>query len=129
MPSDAAPSEELRTCEIEIHPAFIPAPQLQQRVRAAMSAAALSAIDNIVQAEGVPSEWADQLRAEIAERIELAAPDGIEHTPRSVLLLRLRHAATQAERKELIRLWHDNEISDEVMHHLEEILDYQEAHL
>lgn len=101
----------------------------QQRVRAAMSAAALSAIDNIVQAEGVPSEWADQLRAEIAERIELAAPDGIEHTPRSVLLLRLRHAATQAERKELIRLWHDNEISDEVMHHLEEILDYQEAHL
>jgi CPA1 family monovalent cation:H+ antiporter len=101
----------------------------QQRVRVAMSAAALSAIDTIMKAEGAPGEWADQLRAEIAERIELAAPDGIEHTPRRDLLLRLRHAAAQAERKELIRLWQDNEISDEVMHHLEEILDYQEAHL
>ena len=34
-----------------------------------------------------------------------------------------------AERRELIRLWRENEISDEVMHHLEEMLDYQEAHL
>lgn len=42
---------------------------------------------------------------------------------------RLRHAAIQAERKEMIRMWHDNEISDEVMRHLEEVLDYQEAHL
>jgi CPA1 family monovalent cation:H+ antiporter len=69
------------------------------------------------------------LRAEIADRITLAAPEGLDLTPRTELMMRLRHAATKAERKELIRLWRDNEISDEVMHHLEEILDYQEAHL
>ena len=33
------------------------------------------------------------------------------------------------KRKELIRLWRENEISDEVMRHQEEILDYQEAQL
>jgi CPA1 family monovalent cation:H+ antiporter len=101
----------------------------QQRVRAAMSAAALAAIDARMAAEGAPVEWAEQLRAEIATRISLAAPDGLEQTPRAELMMRLRRAAIQAERGELIRLWRDNEISDEVMHHLEEILDYQEAHL
>jgi hypothetical protein len=44
-------------------------------------------------------------------------------------IARLRHAAILAERNELIRLWRESEISDEVMHHLEETLDYQEAHL
>lgn len=101
----------------------------QQRVRAAMSTAALSAIDQIMAEEGVPGEWADALRAEIADRISLAAPDGLDLTPQAQLVARLRHAAIQAERSELIRLWRNNEISDEVMHHLEEILDYQEAHL
>lgn len=101
----------------------------QQRVRAAISAAALSAIDGIMRSENAPDEWADRLRQEIADRIALAAPEGLEVTPRSELVARLRHAAILAERRELIRLWRDNEISDEVMHHLEEILDYQEAHL
>ena len=101
----------------------------QHRVRAAMSAAALGAIDATLAAEGAPAEWAAQLRGEIGERIALAAPDGLEVTPRSELCMRLRRAAVKAERRELIRLWRENEISDEVMHHLEEILDYQEAHL
>jgi CPA1 family monovalent cation:H+ antiporter len=101
----------------------------QQQVRAAMSAAALAAIDEAMAAEGAPPGWAERLRAEITDRIALAAPDGVELTPRTALENRLRHAAIQAERRELIRLWRDNEVSDEVMHHLEEILDYQEAHL
>ncbi|MEW6163856.1 MAG: Na+/H+ antiporter [Pseudomonadota bacterium] len=101
----------------------------QQRVRAAMGAAALAAIDATLRTENAPSSWADALRAEITDRIALAAPEGLEQGPRAALVGRLRHAALQAERKELIRLWRDNEISDEVMHHLEEILDYQEAHL
>lgn len=100
----------------------------QQRVRAAMSETAIAAIDQIMNSEGAPREWADQLRAEIADRIMLAAPDGIEHTPRSELVTRLRQAVIRAERKELIRMWRENEISDEVMRHLEEILDYQEAY-
>ena len=101
----------------------------QQRVRAAMSTVALSAIDALMVGENAPREWADRLRAEITDRIMLAAPDGVALTPRTELEMRLRHAAIQAERRELIRLWRENEISDEVMHHLEEILDYQEAHL
>lgn len=101
----------------------------QQRVRAAMSAAALAAIDAIIIAERAPREWAERLRAEMMDRIVLAAPDGVETSPRGALENRLRHAAIQAERRELIRLWRANEISDEVLHHLEEILDYQEAHL
>jgi CPA1 family monovalent cation:H+ antiporter len=101
----------------------------QQRVRAAMSAAALAAIDAQMKTEDAPREWAERLRTEMMDRIVLAAPDGLESNPRTELEMRLRHAAIQAERRELIRLWHDNEISDEVMHHLEEILDYQEAHL
>ena len=101
----------------------------QQRVRAAMSTAALTAIDRVLAAENAPPQWADRLRAEITDRITLAAPDGVEITPRTALEQRLRRAAVQAERRELIRLWQENEISDEVLHHLEEILDYQEAHL
>jgi RNA polymerase sigma factor (sigma-70 family) len=42
---------------------------------------------------------------------------------------RLRHAAIKAERGELIRLWRANEIGDEVMHHLMEMLDYEQARL
>jgi CPA1 family monovalent cation:H+ antiporter len=101
----------------------------QQRVRAAMSAAALAAIDAQLDAEGAPRAWAERLRTEMMERIALAAPDGVTTSAQSALEGRLRHAAIQAERRELIRLWRENEISDEVLHHLEEILDYQEAHL
>ncbi|MGD9787685.1 MAG: Na+/H+ antiporter [Sulfuricellaceae bacterium] len=101
----------------------------QQRVRAAMGTAAIKAIDDIVKAENAPDEWADQLRSEITDRLSLAAPEGLELSPKAALVMRLRHAAIAAERKELIRLWRNNEISDEVMHHIEEILDYQEAHL
>ena len=101
----------------------------QQRVRAAMSATALATIDRMMATEAAPPQWADQLRAEIGERIALAVGDETEHAPRSELVTRLRQAVIRAERQELIRLWRDNEISDEVMRHLEETLDYQEARL
>jgi hypothetical protein len=41
----------------------------------------------------------------------------------------LRLAAVRAERDELIRLWQDGTISDEVLHQLEEQLDYEESRL
>lgn len=101
----------------------------QLRVRAAMSAVALAAIDEVMAAENVPAQWAHTLKAEIADRIALAASDGTELTPRMELVNRLQHAAIKAERAELIRLWRANEIGDEVMHHLMELLDYEQAHL
>jgi CPA1 family monovalent cation:H+ antiporter len=101
----------------------------QLRVRAAMSTAALGAIDRALAEEGVPAQWAQGLKTEIAERIELASSEGSELTPRLELVNRLRHAAIAAERGELIRLWQGNEIGDEVMHHLMEMLDYEQARL
>jgi CPA1 family monovalent cation:H+ antiporter len=103
--------------------------QEQLRVRAAMSAAALTAIDRELAGEGLPAEWAQGLKSEMAERIALVASDGAQLTPRMELINRLRHAAIRAERGELIRLWRANEIGDEVMHHLMEMLDYEQARL
>lgn len=99
------------------------------RARAAMGAAALAAIDEAVAAEGAPAHWAQGLKAEIADRVALAEPEGDELVARTELLNRLRHAAIRAERRELIRLWRDNRIGDEVMHHLTEMLDYEQARL
>jgi hypothetical protein len=45
------------------------------------------------------------------------------------LARRLRHAAINAGRQELIRLWRENQISDDVLHEFEEELDYRESHL
>ena len=101
----------------------------QQRVRAAMSTVALRAIDDVVAAENAPPEWARALKADLADRIATVGADGEAHTPRLALVNRLRHAAVQAERQELLRLWRENEIGDEVMHHLMELLDYEQAHL
>jgi CPA1 family monovalent cation:H+ antiporter len=101
----------------------------QVRVRAAMSSAALKAIDEVLAKEGVPAQWAQNLKAEIADRIALVSLEGSDFSPRMELVNRLRHAAIRAERAELIRLWRGNEIGDEVMHHLMELLDYEQAHL
>ena len=48
---------------------------------------------------------------------------------RSAQATRVRLAAVRAERDELIRLWQDGKISDEVLHYLEEELDYEESRL
>ena len=94
-----------------------------------MSAAALAAIDEMVAAESVPQDMAERLRAEMAGRFAQGGVEGVEPMPEAALEARLRRAAILAERKELIRLWRENKISDEVMHHIEEVLDYQQAEL
>lgn len=99
------------------------------RVHAAISAAALQALDLHVETHAPPRAWAESLRAEITNRITLAVPEGETHWRHEASIMRLRHAVIQAERKELIRLWRDNQVSDEVMHRIEEMLDHQEAHL
>ncbi|MBS0309391.1 MAG: Na+/H+ antiporter [Proteobacteria bacterium] len=101
----------------------------QEHIRNAMRAAAIAAIDDQLATAGAPQEWADHLRIEIASGVALAAPGGLEPTAQDAMLLQLRCVAIQAKRKELIRLWRANDISDEVMRRQEEILDYQEAQL
>ena len=101
----------------------------QQHIRTAITAAALNAVDSHLKQANAPAEWAEHLRREIADQVMLAAPGGIEPTPKDAMLRELRCVAIAAKRRELIRLWRENEISDEAMRHQEEILDYQEAQL
>jgi CPA1 family monovalent cation:H+ antiporter len=100
-----------------------------RRVQAVISAAAVRVLDEHVGGQASPGFWLASLRTEMTSRIALCQlPDDAEQT-RDASVLRLRRALIQAERKELIRLWRDNQVSDEVMHRLEETLDHLEAAL
>src|SRR5262252_427020 len=96
----------------------------------ALGKAAIVAIDSVVAKDGIPNDLAERIRAEFAEQITLAVPDGIvlRHSGADDAK-RLRAAAVRAERHELIRLWRDNLISDDVLHKIEEDLDYQESRI
>jgi Na+/H+ antiporter len=102
----------------------------QQRAKMALGKAAIAAIDAVVATDGISNELAERIRAEFAEKITLSVPDGLvlRHSGADDAL-RLRAAAVKAERQELIRLWRENQISDEVLHKIEEDLDYQESRI
>jgi CPA1 family monovalent cation:H+ antiporter len=100
----------------------------QQRATLALGKAAIAAIDIVAEKEAIPNELAERLRAEFAEKITLSVPDGVVLSHSSAdSARRLRAAAVKAERQELIRLWRENLISDDVLHKIEEGLDYQES--
>jgi monovalent cation/hydrogen antiporter len=102
----------------------------QQRAKMALGKAAIAAIDAVVAKDGISNELAERIRAEFAEKITLAVPEGLvlRHSGADDAQ-RLRAAAVKAERQELIRLWRENHISDEVLHKIEEDLDYQESRI
>src|SRR6266436_10260600 len=102
----------------------------QQRAQMALGKAAIAAIDAVAAKSGIPNELAERIRAEFAEKITLSVPEGLvlRHSGADDAR-RLRDAAVKAERQELIRLWRENQISDEVLHHIEEDLDYQESRI
>jgi CPA1 family monovalent cation:H+ antiporter len=102
----------------------------QQRARMSLGKAAIAAIDTLVAKDGIPNELAERIRAEFAEQITLAVPEGLvlRHSGADDAK-RLRATAVKAERHELIRLWRENQISDEVLHKIEEHLDYQESRI
>jgi CPA1 family monovalent cation:H+ antiporter len=102
----------------------------QQRAKMALGKVAIAAIDVVVANDGISNELAERIRAEFAEQITLTVPDGIvlRHSGADDAK-RLRAAAVKAERHELIRLWRENQISDEVLHKIEEDLDYQESRI
>lgn len=70
----------------------------QQQVRTSMGAAAIAAIDAQLASEKAPAEYAEGLKSEIADRVVLAASEGLELAPRDELLARLRRIAIEAER-------------------------------
>jgi len=103
--------------------------QEEQHARFALGKAAIAAISEVAQKEGIAPELAERIRAEFAEKVRIAPPGGQVITGGADVARRLRVAAIRAERQELIRIWRANRISDDVLHHLEEDLDYQESRL
>jgi len=99
----------------------------EQRARLAMGKAAIAAIDGLAQKENVPEEVAERIRAEFAEQVTIAVGHGVVLSPGVNIVKRLRQTAIRAERQELIRIWRANQISDDVLHRIEESLDYQES--
>ena len=101
----------------------------EQHARFALGKAAIAAIGELAVKENVPAEMAERIRAEFAEKVRIAPPGGQVLSGGADVAKRLRSAAIRAERQELIRIWRENKISDDVLHRLEEDLDYQESHL
>ena len=102
------------------------------RARQALGSAAAAAIEKLAAEENAAPELAERIHAEFADQIAHTTADAggaPAQGPRAGLAGRLRQAALQAERQELLRIWRDNQISDDVLHYIEEDLDYQESHL
>ena len=100
-----------------------------RHARLALGAASLAAIDALATREHVPAALAARVRAEFAEKIERAFADLPVAERDSDMARQLRQAAIDAERRELIRIWRENQISDEILHHIEKDLDYQQAQI
>lgn len=99
-----------------------------REAREAMATAAFAAIEAAAKEGHIAKSISARIRAEFAEKITRAGSRDAQTIGSSDLANRLRQAAIKAERAALIRIWRDHRISDEVLHQLEEILDYQEAH-
>ena len=97
--------------------------------RVAMGKAALSAVDRAAGEGGVLPDVIERIRAEFGERVASASPLAQLSDSSHAHATRVRLAAVRAERDELIRLWQEGAISDDVLHHLEEELDYEESRL
>jgi CPA1 family monovalent cation:H+ antiporter len=101
----------------------------ENHAKMALTKAAIAAIDGLAAQEKIPEVLAERIRAEFAEKISIAVPVGEVLHAGVDPARQLRRAAIEAERRELIRIWRENQISDDVLHHLEEDLDYQESRL
>jgi CPA1 family monovalent cation:H+ antiporter len=101
----------------------------EHRAKLALTKAAIAAIDEVAATEKIPDAVAERIRAEFAEKVTLGVATGAVLVAAADPARRLREAAIRAERRELIRIWRENQISDDVLHHIEEDLDYQESRL
>jgi NhaP-type Na+/H+ or K+/H+ antiporter len=101
----------------------------ENRAKLALTKAAMAAINEAAGRERIADDIAERIRAEFAEKVTIGVGAGEVLHGRGNPARLLRAVAIHAERHELIRIWRENQISDEVLHHLEEDLDYQESRL
>ena len=97
--------------------------------RLSMGKAAMAAIERSAEEASALPDVVERIRAEFADRMAVASPLAQMSDSSHANARRMRLAAVRAEREELIRLWQEGEVSDEVLHHLEEELDYEESRL
>jgi CPA1 family monovalent cation:H+ antiporter len=99
----------------------------ERAARADLGRAALVEIERAARELSAPPALAARIRDEFAEKILEAAPSGPHEQAEAAIAKLLRNAAVRAERAELIRIWRAQHISDDILHQLEEELDYQES--
>ena len=101
------------------------------KARLAMCKAAIGVIDKMAAEGAEPRALIERLRAEVSERMvaHSAMTHQADDTGTFSVATGIRRTAVRAERDELIRIWRSGEISDEVLHHIEEELDYEESRL
>jgi CPA1 family monovalent cation:H+ antiporter len=101
----------------------------ERLARMATGKAALAAVERAAEEGNALPEVVERIRAELGERMAAASPLAQLSDSSHAHATRVRLTAVRAARDELIRLWQDGTISDEVLHHIEEELDYEESRL
>jgi monovalent cation/hydrogen antiporter len=101
----------------------------ERQARLAMGRAAQAAIDAFGAQEPAHPELRTRIREEFGDRLAAASPLADQPDSTHAFVRRMRSQAVRAEREALLRIWRDGGISDEVLHHLEEELDYEESRL
>lgn len=100
----------------------------EQAARAKLIKAALREIDKAASQTEIPAETIQHVRREyLSRQQELTLTSLIVSEVNYMRQLRL--AAIKAERRELIKLWRRHEISDDVLHRIEQELDFEESRL
>ncbi|MDX2220377.1 MAG: Na+/H+ antiporter [Burkholderiales bacterium] len=99
--------------------------QEEARARASMLAAAMKVLETDERRATVAPAYMARLQAEMSDTGPVHGDDVATTEAGRVL----KGAALAAQRAALIAEWRANHISDEVLHHLEEELDYREARL
>ena len=98
-------------------------PEARRQVRCA----AIKAVRRLGRDEALPERALTPVLAEYSSR--LRAVDPLDHSQENDQIHRLRLTALNAERRELIALWRDHRIGDEVLHRIERELDLEESQL
>jgi CPA1 family monovalent cation:H+ antiporter len=101
----------------------------ERLARMAIGKAALFAVERVAREGNALPEVVERIRAELGERMAAASPLAQLSDSSHAHATRVRLTAVRAAREELIRLWQEGAISDEVLHHIEEELDYEESRL
>jgi CPA1 family monovalent cation:H+ antiporter len=101
----------------------------ERLARMATGKAALAAVERAAEEGDALPEVVERIRAELGERMAAASPLAQLSDSSHAHATRVRLTAVRAARDELIRLWQEGAISDEVLHHIEEELDYEESRL